>query len=192
MTMRRPHRRPRNRRAPLDPEIVAYLKDDEGATFPYFSGDDEIRAVWNELRDSILADWIDGYPGTRPIHWWKFEAPEPRCRVGGTGTPCHEVLAHAPYYPFGVPVYWVSQWDADYYNGRRRDVNGNLIGTKYKEGDFAGVPIDPDDPPLYESEATYLRRLGLALPGELERLTPADFEPKFVAAEADPDEDEAA
>ena len=181
-------RRARNRRAPLDPGLIRYLKDDEGAKFPYFATDDEIRAAWNELRDSILADWTDRYPGTRPLHWWKFEAPEPRQRLGGTGSPAHEVLAYVPEHAFGIPVSWVSQWDADYYNGRARDVNGQPIGTEYEEGHFAGVPIDPEDQPLYESEPQYLQRLGLLLPGELERLSPADFEPEAV--EGDPDEDE--
>ncbi|HAR38567.1 MAG TPA: hypothetical protein DCS09_08385, partial [Porphyromonadaceae bacterium] len=30
-----------------------------------------------------------------------------------------------------------------------------------KEGDFAGLAIDPADPPKYESQAAYLRRHGL-------------------------------
>ncbi len=189
MTMKRPHRRPRQHRAEIPADLINYLKDEPGIPRDfYFWEERDIRAAWDEVQESILADWIDRYPGRRPRFWWKFEAPEPRQRLGGTGTPCHEVLAHAPYYPFGVPVFWVSQWDADFYNGRRCDVNGNRIGTKYKEGDFAGVPIDPQDPPLYESEAEYLRRLGLLLPGERKRLSPDDFAPEFVEAEADPDD----
>ena len=45
--------------------------------------------------------------------------------------------------------------------------------------------IDPADPPTFESQATYLRRLDLLLPGESERLTAADSEPELI--EADPE-----
>lgn len=48
-----------------------------------------------------------------------------------------------------------------------------------------GIPtpwetIDADDPPRFESQAAYLKRDGLFLPGEEERLTAADFEPEVV------------
>lgn len=53
-----------------------------------------------------------------------------------------------------------------------------------------GIPtcwheLDPDDPPTFESEAAYLERLGLFLPGERARLTKHDFEPEIVAAALD-------
>ena len=80
---------------------------------------------------------------------------------------------------------FVSQWQEDYYNGRSKDIHGERIGTDYKEGDFSGVAIDPEDPPRYESQATYLKRLDLLLPGELKRLTSADFEPELVMPEDD-------
>ena len=185
-------RRGRNRRTEIPADLVNYLKDEPGIPRDFYFWDErDIRAAWNEVKDSILADWTDTYPGTRPLHWWKFEAPEPRRRVGGTGTPAHEVFANLPCYAFGIPVSWVSQWQADYYNGRRRDVNGKRIGTEYREGHFAGVAIDPEDPPLYESEAEYLRRHGLLLPGERKRLSPDDFESEYIAAEADPDIEDA-
>lgn len=48
-----------------------------------------------------------------------------------------------------------------------------------------GRPLDvpalnPTDPPLYESEATYLKRLRLLLPTERRWLTAADFEPEKI------------
>ncbi len=69
-------------------------------------------------------------------------------------------------------------------------MDGHRIGEEYEEGHFAGVAIDPGDPPRYESEASYLRRLGLLLPGESKRLRKADFDPEVVLPEDD-DEDEA-
>ena len=47
-------------------------------------------------------------------------------------------------------------------------------------GPFPGQPIDPDDPPVYESQPDYLRRHNLLLPGEAQRLTAADFAPEVV------------
>ncbi len=52
-------------------------------------------------------------------------------------------------------------------------VDGHRFGTK---GGFAGQAIDPADPPRFESQAAYLRRHKLLLPGEEKRLTAADFD----------------
>jgi hypothetical protein len=40
------------------------------------------------------------------------------------------------------------------------------------------VEIDPENPPIFESQAAYLERHGLFLPGERKRLTRRDFEPE--------------
>jgi hypothetical protein len=42
------------------------------------------------------------------------------------------------------------------------------------------IPVNPDDPPRFESQASYLRRFGLLLPGEERRLGPSDFEPEVI------------
>ena len=183
-------RRTRQRRVEVPANVIALLSDREPENaVKYFMTDNELRAAWNQIKDEVLAGWIEELPGTRPLHWWRFSAPEPRRRLGGTGTPAHEVLANVPNYSFGIPTDWVSKWQADYYNGRSRDIHGEPIGTEYREGHFAGVAIDPEDPPRYESEAVYLERHGLLLPGEFERLTEDDFEPEAVEAELD-EEDE--
>jgi hypothetical protein len=94
-----------------------------------------------------------------------------------------------PEYHDGLPVRCVQAWMSSYYNGRSRDIRGAPLGTNHKEGDFNGVAIDPNDPPVYESQARYLERHGLLLPGERQRLRKADFEPEAVAVEP-LDEDE--
>jgi hypothetical protein len=43
--------------------------------------------------------------------------------------------------------------------------------------------VDPNDPPILESEVSYLERHGLLLPGERQRLRKADFEPVTVTLE---------
>jgi hypothetical protein len=109
--------------------------------------------------------------------------PEPRRRLGGVGTPKHEVLAYVPRHTRGIPNYWIDDWEVAYYNGRLPLAEGLRREAGTAKGDFKGEAIDPDDPPLYESQAAYLERHGLFLPGERRRLRKADFEPEPVLAE---------
>ena len=155
-----------------------------------------LQELWAEMGEGIVADWVAECPGTRPSCWWQWSAPRadeyqnvrgglplPRQRLGGIGTPKSEVLCIVPTLHLGLPVSWVSAWEADYYNGRALDIHGNRIGSDYKEGDFEGVPPDPNDPPRYESEASYLKHHDLLLPGERKRLTARDFQPECVPVE---------
>src|SRR5262249_55532651 len=108
---------------------------------------------------AIVARHADHRPGARPFLWWKFNAPEPRKRLGGAGDPLFQCSAHAEEYIWGVPRYW------------RTD--GNSYITR-------GTPISDSDPPCFESSAAYLRRLQLFLPGEKRRIVRSEFEPNFV------------
>ena len=160
--------------------------------------DDEVRTAWGKVGERITADWIKRHPGTRPYGWWEFtgprepigtrigwhndgQLPEPRKRLNGTGTPAHEVLAYGPSYCMGIPTMWVQQREVELYNGRTRDIHGNRIekwkGGYYKEGDFKGVAIDPDDPPVFESQAAYLDRHKLLTDDERDALPGDAFEP---------------
>jgi hypothetical protein len=157
--------------------------------------DEKIKEAWSKHKTHILRDWEKNRPGTRPWAWWRYSAPrwsrrfhawldgtlpEPRKRFGGKGTPDFEVLACVPRFNLGIPTSYVDSWMVDYYNGRAMDIHGELIPCKYKEGDFKGVAIDPDDPPVYESEALYLQSHGLLLKTEENRLSGADYEPVSV------------
>jgi hypothetical protein len=108
------------------------------------------KTVWEAHRAALLAAWIEDHPGTRPAVWWRVEAPEPRQRLGGVGNPAPPPLWR------GAPRYWCGAPD-----------------TQWRE-------MDPEDPPVYESQAEYLRRHALLSVGELERLTPAEFEPETI------------
>jgi len=144
--------------------------------------------LWRKHGEDIVADWIDEHSGSRPWAWWRWNAPEPRQRLGGIGTPAHEVLAYAPTFRLGIPVYWVRPWEVAYYTGTARDVEGRLIGQEFAGRDFRGVAIDPADPPRYESQAAFLDRLGLLSPAE-RRALPADaFEPEVVIPAAQDDD----
>jgi hypothetical protein len=43
----------------------------------------EARALWASAGGSVMLQWIQTHPGTRPHGWWMAEAPEPRQQVGG-------------------------------------------------------------------------------------------------------------
>jgi hypothetical protein len=117
---------------------------------------------WLTHGEEITADWAVTRPGTRPSFWWKFSAPrwatwdaalgEPRAQVGGAGEAVH-----------------------------RRSCALRLNLLHYAIGvsqEWRGT--DPADPPMVESQAAYLRRHGLFLPGEARRLSAADYVPELV------------
>jgi hypothetical protein len=144
----------------LSEEDWAYLTDQ--ISCPLVRGDAEL---WPRWRAVVPDWWVREFPGTRPRLWWNHDAPrqpagrwpgrwfdgqlpEPRRRLGGAGvTPWEAGLAYVPCYAHGVPSIWIDAWQVAYYK--------------------LDVPAyDPMDPPVYETEAEYLRRHGLLLPGE--------------------------
>jgi hypothetical protein len=193
-------RRHNKRREDLPEEAEQWLHGESKGLgfFPYSLTDQEFADLWAEHADRIIDEHVAEFPGTRPYRWWQYDAPriavgaspdcfwdgklpEPRIRIGGVGTPRHECLGYVPDFSYGLPTTWISQRDVEYYTGSARDVQGNLINPK-PPGTFKGVAIDPDDPPTYESQAAYLERHGLYLPGERRRLTKRDFEPEAIGA----------
>ena len=104
--------------------------------------------------------------------------PAPRKRLGGTGTPAYDVLACVPTFAYGIPTIWITPWQVRYYSGTAVDVHGVPIGGELRE--FKGVAIGVDDPPVYESQATFLDRIGLLLPGERKRLKKADWDAESI------------
>lgn len=162
--------------------------------------DEVCRDLWSHYREIVLAEWCRSKPGARPSYWWVFDAPRlpedqhgdyagsylakwliaPRLRLGGKGTPKHEVLCYAPSFGYGIPERWVDDWEIEYYNGRAVDVYDAPIGQNYSEGDFVAQHFDPNDPPRYESQAAYLKRHGLLMPGEARRIKPSQFLPGLL------------
>jgi hypothetical protein len=186
------------RRQEVTDEHEAWLHgDNKAAGFVKYAPDGELAALWAAHSERIVADHVADHPGSRPERWFQYDAPrsplgtypgawfdgelpEPRKRLGGIGTPAFEVLAYKPRYSFGLPVDWVERWMVKYYGGTAVDIRGNPIGSLVPT-DFKGVAIDVNDPPIFESQAAYLKRLGLFLPGEERRLRKADFEPETVS-----------
>jgi hypothetical protein len=145
------------------------------------SDEKDFKQLWEQHGDAAIEDYAERNPGKRPFYWWRFSAPEPRARLRGKGVPRHDALAYVVDFDYGVPqAGFVSAWEWLYYNGQARHVDGHLIAEDRKLGDFPYQPFDKNDPPVYESQATYLRRHGLLLRGELKRLTETDFEPEVM------------
>ncbi len=117
----------------------------------------------------------------------RLDSCEPRRRLGGIGTPQFEVMAIWPHFPFGLPMEWVHQWAVELYTGRARNVHGEIIMPEFTGHAFAGVAIDPRDPPRFESQAGYLSRHELLTPEERRRLRRKDFE-RDTIVELDADE----
>jgi hypothetical protein len=163
-----PYKKKLIKKSKLSPVVIAYLSDDQTSVFtgpdswvlgcfrhgsPAF--DEDPKELWEKYHDDFLPEFIRNHPGRRPLPWWQWVAPrEPvstwdeeqfnsaqRLRLGGTGTPLHEISCIWGGFVKGIPGDWVSE--------------------DYKKAGFDGVVLDGDDPPLYESEATYLLRHGL-------------------------------
>jgi hypothetical protein len=187
-------RKSRSLRPAIEPIDIYFLKhgttDGGGLDDPrgettcdlFLRTEPEWEKIWREHRDKIMEAWIKERPGTRPWAWWEFDGPKqdtgsgawfeplpiPRQRIGGTGTPSHEVLAYVPHFVKGIPTGWVSKFEEDYYTGRVKDIPGHKVerNRNNKEGDFKGKAIDLESPPRFKSEASYLERHGLLTASE--------------------------
>jgi hypothetical protein len=210
--MPRKPRKLKTMKAKLTPSELAYLTDDQSADdgdytlrcyrhgMPGFDGSLHPHPLWENNKDEYLPLWIKKHPCTRPIPWWQWDAPrwndpfedcffhgtlpEPRQRLGGIGTPNYEVLSYVPEFFKGIPANWVTPFEEKYFNGRCKDSKKQIV-TKSHEDDFEGVAIDPDDPPTFESEASYLQRHGLLIPEEKKYLAkhPELLEPVKIELE---------
>lgn len=107
-------------------------------------------ADWQRYRGELLAEWIAEHPGTRPFAWWQFDAVSRRETIDGS------------VHPFDRPERrelcdeWHAQHPSMGYDRRFWEL-------------FYGRPaiVVGEGMVRYESEARYLTRLGLLLPGEL-------------------------
>lgn len=117
----------------------------------------ECLEIWQVVWPECQYAWAEEHPGRRPAWWWLFSAPrmaeaeiikngwtgcyyaeflkQPRQRLGGVGRPKYEWQNVVPEWAYGIP-------DADMWD----------IGE-----------IDLENPPVYESQAAYMQRLGLFL-----------------------------
>ena len=106
--------------------------------------EDRLRLAWEELRNPLLGDWIPEHPGTRPYAWWLCDAPEPRRVVSGIE---HPMSGFRNMNGDGPREHWYGIPNPVHVLRRDECVDKGL--------EF------PQLPPKYESEVSYLGRLGL-------------------------------
>jgi hypothetical protein len=136
------------------------------------------RATRIEISEEAAA-WARGEPGGKAFLY--FSTIEQRAEIWRQ-LGADVVAKHAVDRPGTRPTKW---WEYSAPEPRRR-VGG--VGTARPLAWLPldrGLPVhwtekDPHDPPSFEAEAAYLKRLGLLLPGEARRLTAEDFEPEAV------------
>lgn len=119
--------------------------------------EDEIDWLWRLHGPQIIREWVEAKPGSRPYHWWRFEAPERRRCVNGLhwfDDPQWQAATaevHAEYPDiFGVP---------GGYHALSYGVP--VLSSRELASEAAGD--------AFETEAAFLDRLGLWAPGERER-----------------------
>ncbi len=167
-------RRTRARDPDISDAVLRYLETGarergDADMFVLQGNPDRLRALWRKVKKEILADWIQRTPCSRPWAWWQCDAPRKDTGLG------------AWFEPLPVP---------------RRQLAG--VGQTTVEVDPATVPtfdrgipdfaeIDEDDPPMFESEAEYLRRHGFLTPAETKYLAghPELLEPEVVTFDED-------
>ena len=120
----------------------------------------ERRKFWNSHKNEILKDFIATSPGKRPAAWWDFEAPEIRQRIGGIGDCENDVFNIVPVVTLGIPEDW--------------------IGLAWLEVYPDLTAIDPENPPVFESQATYLKRHKILTKAEKNSLKLMDFETERI------------
>ncbi|SRR5216683_2755907 len=128
------------------------------------------RELVEQYGDQFLAEYVKAHPGQRPAWWWHFNTldnggPLLRQKVGGIGTPWgdHQMA-------YGAALVWVTEKNKTWW------------------GEAPGPAVDPANPPIFESQATFLDRHDMFLPGERRRLTAADFTPEEITVDDDDDE----
>lgn len=147
-------------------DALAYLRGERSSCWWSLLSDDtvaDLARLWETVGADLVEEWARKRPGTRPAGWWLYEAPGPRERLGGIGTTIAGIRDLPEDLALGMPQYWAMAVHVAYFG--------------------AGVAFDPADPPRFESQASFLRRHKLLLPGEAKRLRPADFEPERASLE---------
>lgn len=140
------------------------IPDDSESKFEIFMLDnpngEALREVWDRARAEVLRAWIAEHPGTRPSAWWTCEAPRqpmgnfPGCYYDGKLPEARKFISGA-----GAPSWMVLA-----------DVPAYELGMPASWAGFA-----EDDPPVFESTASYLRRHNLLSAGEVKVLTADDY-----------------
>ena len=85
------------------------IADEDGDDpFDLFAGVDEHERAWAAIVEDAVIDWTTVYPGSRPIAWWQWTAPELRQVIGGT---YRSILGVGRCHQSGIPYIAVDRDD---------------------------------------------------------------------------------
>jgi len=146
--------------APTIDPVRLKMMNDEPVQDSFLTLTPITKREWNENKKTVVSDWIKKFPGTRPSTWWDFEAPEIRQRIGGIGDCENDVFNIVPVVTLGIPEDW--------------------IGLAWLEVYPDLTAIDPENPPVFESQATYLKRHKILTKAEKNSLKLMDFETERI------------
>lgn len=167
-------------KAPVTEDQQAWLEGRKSAS-EFLMSADALATLWAEHGDDVVEAHAEEFPGTRPAHFWTYDAPKKlRIRLGGIGDLMSDHLAQVASSAFGLPTFFLSADDVEVYSGRKLGWNGKPIVSRPDGYQFPGVAVDPNNPPRFESSASYLRRHKLFLPDEAAKLSTEDFEPEAI------------
>ncbi len=134
----------------LDPDVAPAIPPEAGIPFAM----DDLRDAWSAIGRELTAQWVETAPGSRPWGWWAFQARERRRCTNGV-------------HPFDNPARQVRVREIAARPDTRASYSDDLHSLTF------GVPavlLSGDFEATFESEADYLTRRDLFLPGERERL----------------------
>jgi hypothetical protein len=133
--------------------------------------EERMSQIWTAFSHDLVEEFTNTRPGRRPRIWWAQTAPK---------MATSELERHG----------WMHTFFAAALPSPRRQLGGSGAVLWHRYPSYVpvyerGLPalwdrIDAVDPPAFESEAEYLRRHKLFLPGEERRLVASDFEPEHI------------
>jgi len=174
------------------------VREDDGplhdhfAVFALVQHETRLREVWRDVANELLEDWIATRPGTRP--WACGSSTHRPSNVVAWAAVARRCTSAWPWRQRGhsvCPRVVGSTRGLGVLLGTARDVHGRLVNekAKYRKPRFKGVAFDKNDPPRYESQASYLARHELLTDDERRRLPADAFEPEVIPAPPDDDEE---
>ena len=112
---------------------------------------EDLREGWLELRDGIMAAWVQEHPGSRPWAFWQFDSKEPRRRLDGV--PPHDDPRRRAFVAT-IAASLDSPEEGQRYIARTRELRFGVPSVWVYD-------IDGEAAARYETEVAYLRRMGL-------------------------------
>jgi hypothetical protein len=76
---------PRRNRSDIPPLYQEWLRSGKPYYLPFLEGT-KVRELWAEHGPAVIAEHIERWPGSRPVNWWRYDAPSWRDPTAETQT----------------------------------------------------------------------------------------------------------